>query len=128
MTLAEGQNREIRRLFARVGVKVRSLERVALGPLHLGRLPPGQFRALGGQEILALRRSVRLGAATARAAPLPSPSQRSLDVVYHGGSLSDVRPYTGLSLALPNWSRLARTMGRVVRGVSESEPDPHSSG
>ena len=61
VTLAEGQNREIRRLFARVGVKVRSLERVALGPLHLGRLPPGQFRALGGEEILALRRSVRLG-------------------------------------------------------------------
>jgi pseudouridine synthase len=61
VTLTEGQNREIRRLFARVGVKVRSLERVALGPLHLGRLPRGQFRPLAAEEVLALRRLVRLG-------------------------------------------------------------------
>src|SRR5262245_27809639 len=61
VTLAEGQNREIRRLFARVGIKVRSLERTALGSLHLGRLARGQFRALNGEEVLALRRSVRLG-------------------------------------------------------------------
>jgi pseudouridine synthase len=61
VTLAEGQNREIRRLFARVGLKVRSLERVALGALALGRLPRGHFRALRGEEVLALRRSVRLG-------------------------------------------------------------------
>jgi 23S rRNA pseudouridine2605 synthase len=61
VTLTEGQNREIRRLFARVGAKVRSLERVALGSLELGRLPRGHFRALRGEEILALRRAVRLG-------------------------------------------------------------------
>ncbi len=61
VTLTEGQNREIRRLFARVGIKVRSLERVALGALALGRLQRGQFRALGAQEVLALKRSVRLG-------------------------------------------------------------------
>ena len=61
VTLTEGQNREIRRLFARVGIKVKSLERVALGALGLGRLPRGHFRALRGEEILALRRSVRLG-------------------------------------------------------------------
>ncbi len=61
VTLAEGQNREIRRLFARVGIKVRSLERVALGTLKLGRLPPGKFRPLGNEEVLQLRRSVRLG-------------------------------------------------------------------
>ena len=60
ITLTEGQNREIRRLFARVGIKVKSLERVALGSLELGRLPRGHFRALRGEEILALRRSVRL--------------------------------------------------------------------
>jgi pseudouridine synthase len=61
VTLSEGQNREIRRLFARVGAKVRSLERVSLGALALGRLPRGQFRALRPEEVLALRRSVRLG-------------------------------------------------------------------
>jgi pseudouridine synthase len=61
VTLAEGQNREIRRLFARVGAKVKGLERVALGSLQLGRLPMGHYRALRNEEILALRRSVRLG-------------------------------------------------------------------
>jgi pseudouridine synthase len=61
VTLTEGINREIRRLFARVGIRVKSLERVALGSLELGRLPRGQFRALRGEEVLALRRSVRLG-------------------------------------------------------------------
>jgi pseudouridine synthase len=61
VTLTEGQNREIRRLFARVGIKVRSLERVGLGALRLGRLPPGRYRALGNEEVLQLRRSVRLG-------------------------------------------------------------------
>jgi pseudouridine synthase len=61
VTLNEGQNREIRRLFARVGVKVRGLERVALGTLRLGRLARGHCRALSSEEVLALRRSVRLG-------------------------------------------------------------------
>ena len=61
VTLHEGQNREIRRLFARVGAKVKSLERVALGPLKLGKLRAGHFRALRPDEVLALRRCVRLG-------------------------------------------------------------------
>jgi len=61
VTLHEGQNREIRRLFARVGAKVKSLERVAIGPLKLGKLRAGHFRALRPDEVLALRRCVRLG-------------------------------------------------------------------
>jgi pseudouridine synthase len=61
VTLREGQNREIRRLFARVGRQVKSLERVALGSLQLGRLPAGHFRALRAEEVLALKRAVNLG-------------------------------------------------------------------
>jgi pseudouridine synthase len=61
VTLHEGQNREIRRLFARVGAKVKSLERVAIGPLKLGALRAGQFRPLHSEEVLALRRTVHLG-------------------------------------------------------------------
>ena len=60
VTLREGQNREIRRLFARVGAKVRRLERVALGPLQLAGLPPGRHRRLRSAEIEALKRSVGL--------------------------------------------------------------------
>jgi pseudouridine synthase len=63
ITLREGQNREIRRLLARVGLKVRRLERVAIGPLQLKGLKPGAFRALSPAEVAALRHAVLLGEA-----------------------------------------------------------------
>lgn len=69
ITLREGQNREIRRLLARVGLKVRSLERIAVGELKLGSLPCGSFRALRAEEVEALRvagRPGRAGTVTAR--------------------------------------------------------------
>ena len=43
MILDEGRNREVRRLLAQVGHKVLRLKRVALGPLRLGDLLPGEF-------------------------------------------------------------------------------------
>jgi 23S rRNA pseudouridine2605 synthase len=46
VTLAEGKNREVRRLFARVGHKVMKLLRVGFGPLKLGRLKTGEHRTL----------------------------------------------------------------------------------
>jgi len=54
LTLTEGQNREIRRLLARVGHKVMALRRIAFGPLMLGALEPGDYRPLSGVEIKAL--------------------------------------------------------------------------
>ena len=54
IVLTEGQNREIRRLLARVGHKVQRLTRVGLGPLRLGELPPGQYRRLAPQEVQQL--------------------------------------------------------------------------
>lgn len=61
VTLKEGMNREIRRLFARFGLEVVSLKRVALGPLRIGSLPVGAFRRLRPDEVVALRQSVALG-------------------------------------------------------------------
>lgn len=55
VTLREGQNREIRRMLARIGLKVRELERIAFGPLHLDDLKPGQTRLLGKRDIEKLR-------------------------------------------------------------------------
>jgi len=55
VTLREGQNREIRRMLARVGLKVRELERVAIGPLRAGDLKPGQARLLGKKDVEKLR-------------------------------------------------------------------------
>jgi 23S rRNA pseudouridine2605 synthase len=44
VTLSEGKNREVRRLFAAVGHEVTALKRVGLGGLVMGNLPPGQCR------------------------------------------------------------------------------------
>lgn len=55
VTLREGQNREIRRMLARVGLKVRELERVAIGPLRAGDLKPGQAKLLGKKDVERLR-------------------------------------------------------------------------
>lgn len=57
VTLAEGQNREIRRLLARVGLKVRKLKRTSIGPLRLKGLAPAQWRMLSITEVHALRRA-----------------------------------------------------------------------
>lgn len=50
ITLTEGQNREIRRLLARLNHNVRRLKRVAIGPLKLRGLAPGQWRRLTAAE------------------------------------------------------------------------------
>lgn len=55
VTLREGQNREIRRMLARVGLKVRELERVAIGPLKAGDLKLGQAKLLGKKDVERLR-------------------------------------------------------------------------
>ena len=51
ITLFEGRNREIRRLFARFGHPVLSLKRVRIGSLTLRRLPKGKSRKLKPDEI-----------------------------------------------------------------------------
>jgi 23S rRNA pseudouridine2605 synthase len=57
IVLREGHNREIRRILARLGHKVMRLQRIAVGPIRLGRLPPGACRRLVRQEIEALKSS-----------------------------------------------------------------------
>ena len=51
LCLAEGRYREVKRLCRAVGLVVRRLRRVAFGPLHLGRLPAGQWRELTPSEV-----------------------------------------------------------------------------
>ena len=51
MTLTEGMNREIRRLLARIGHKVLTLIRVAVGPVKLGKMTPGEWRKLTQSEV-----------------------------------------------------------------------------
>jgi 23S rRNA pseudouridine2605 synthase len=59
IVLAEGKNREVRRMLAKQGHKVLTLKREAIGPVQLDRLPKGKARRLSGTELEALRQSVR---------------------------------------------------------------------
>jgi len=55
VTIHEGRNRQVRRMFDAVGHKVLLLRRIRFGPLELGDLRRGQWRELTAQEIDALR-------------------------------------------------------------------------
>ena len=54
IVLDEGRNRQIRRLLAAHGIGVLRLVRVAIGPVALGTLAKGAFRALDAGEMAAL--------------------------------------------------------------------------
>jgi 23S rRNA pseudouridine2605 synthase len=54
MVLTEGRNRQIRRMMAAVGHKVKRLIRVAVGGYQLGDLAPGQHRCLTAREMQLL--------------------------------------------------------------------------
>jgi 23S rRNA pseudouridine2605 synthase len=56
MVLAEGKNREVRRMLAKEGHKVMSLTRIAVGPITIKGLAPGEFRPLGSGEVELLRK------------------------------------------------------------------------
>ncbi|MBX5455475.1 MAG: rRNA pseudouridine synthase [Thermogemmatispora sp.] len=71
LRLHEGRKRQIRRMLASVGHPVLELQRVAIGPLTLGDLPPGAWRPLTEAEIAALR-SPKSQTASSSAAPSPA--------------------------------------------------------
>jgi len=51
ITIQEGKNREIRRMFAAQGIKIRRLQRIKIGKVMLGDLRPGKFRLLQASEV-----------------------------------------------------------------------------
>jgi pseudouridine synthase len=54
VTLTEGRNRQIRRMFHALGYKVKRLVRISIGPLGLGGLASGAVRELAPAEARAL--------------------------------------------------------------------------
>ena len=83
VTIAEGRNRQIRRLAARADLKVTALHRVRLGPLALGDLPVGAARGLTPREVDALLGAVGLAGARGPPRALPcaaAPELRESDV------------------------------------------------
>ena len=55
VTIHEGRNRQVRRMFEAVGHQVVLLRRVQFGPLKLGDVPRGQWRHLTEEEVGLLR-------------------------------------------------------------------------
>lgn len=57
IALREGRKRQIREMCTLIGLPVVRLIRIAIGPLHLGTLKPGEWRYLSAEEIALLQKS-----------------------------------------------------------------------
>jgi 23S rRNA pseudouridine2605 synthase len=69
ITIREGRNRQVRRMFEALGHRVQRLVRTSVGPLQLGRLKGGTTRRLTPEEVRSLYAAVTR--------PLPSRTQRA---------------------------------------------------
>jgi 23S rRNA pseudouridine2605 synthase len=56
LSLAEGKNRQVRRMCAQRGLKILALTRTRFGPVQLQKLQPGAVRALSERERRELER------------------------------------------------------------------------
>ncbi len=59
IVLFEGRNRQIRRMCEELSLDVARLRRTAVGPVKLGMLPTGQWRALTQQEVEKLTNAAK---------------------------------------------------------------------
>lgn len=56
ITIHEGKNRQVRKMFKAVGNNVQELERIAIGDIRLGRLSEGHYRKLTREEVEYLKK------------------------------------------------------------------------
>ena len=56
ITIHEGRNRQVRKMFEAVGHEVLALKRVSVGGVELGKLAPGKWRHLTEVEINKLKK------------------------------------------------------------------------
>lgn len=59
LVIREGRNRQIRRMMESVGLEVARLKRTSVGPVKLGMLQPGKWRALTSEEIKSLQNAMK---------------------------------------------------------------------
>lgn len=72
LELAEGKNREVRRVLEALGLRVNRLIRTGYGPFALGDLPRGEVRELGARRWRAALAPVLRGSGSGPAEPPPS--------------------------------------------------------
>ena len=61
MTIHEGKNRQIRRMCTALRLELIDLQRIAFGPLKLGKLNLGEYRQLSKKELEDLKKSTERG-------------------------------------------------------------------
>jgi 23S rRNA pseudouridine2605 synthase len=62
VTIVEGRNRQIRRMFEAVDSAVMKLRRLSIGPLTIDGLSSGSFRSLSSDEVLAVYEALEVAA------------------------------------------------------------------
>lgn len=107
--LKEGRKRQIRRMCDLVGLRVIDLQRIRIGPLELGDLPEGKWRALKAKERAALI-----------AASLPPRTKRITDE--KGKPIRKGRSFVGRGGAKPNRSKTREIAEKRSRG-RKPQPD-----
>lgn len=55
LTIFQGKNRQVRRMCAALNLELDSLNRISIGPVHMGTLKVGSYRSLTPDEVKALR-------------------------------------------------------------------------
>jgi len=88
LTIREGRKRQVRRMLDAVGHPVKSLERVAFGPLGLAGLEPGAYRRLTAKEVERLH----AGGAPVRGGRAAKPSRGGSPPSPRGGPPRGRRP------------------------------------
>ncbi|MBI5143036.1 MAG: rRNA pseudouridine synthase [Nitrospirae bacterium] len=58
ITIHEGRNRQVRRMFERVGHLPQRLKRVSIGPIKIGNMKASETRIMTEEEVSALRKAV----------------------------------------------------------------------
>ncbi len=101
--LKEGRKRQIRRMCELVGLRVTDLQRIRIGPLELGDLETGKWRALKAKERAALI-----------AASLPPKTKRVTDE--EGRPIRKGRSFIGRGGRKPNQDRSRDENRRPQRG------------
>lgn len=98
VTIEEGKNREIRRVFAHFGVTVSRLIRTGYGPFSLGKLAPGAW-----QEVTQTAPAQALIRASATpATPAPSTERRSKAPAARKRTAARTRPKTAAAKVTPS--------------------------
>ena len=123
VTVGEGRKREVRRLFAAVGLRVQRLVRTALGPLRLDGLASGAWRVLDAQEVTAMAAG---GPRRPAAARRPTPMTVAIDGPSGSGKSTvgwAVAQRLGATFVDTGLLYRALTLAALERGIDPDDAD-----